>query len=63
MRELAPHVKSREEAADYSKMYNPQSLTEFVGHTTQLDLQGWITALLGQTPTQVIVTEPEYYAP
>ena len=43
-------------------MYNPQSLTEFVGHTTQLDLQGWITALLGQTPTQVIVTEPEYYA-
>lgn len=59
---IALHVKSREEAADYSKMYNPQSLTEFVGHTTQLDLQGWITALLGQTPTQVIVTEPEYYA-
>ncbi|WP_276754282.1 M13 family metallopeptidase [Limosilactobacillus ingluviei] len=59
---IAPHVKSREEAADYSKMYNPQSLAEFVGHTTQLDLQAWITALLGQTPTQVIVTEPEYYA-
>lgn len=58
---LAPHVKSREEAADYSKMYNPQPLAEFVATTDQLDLRAWLSALLPALPAQVIVTEPAYY--
>lgn len=57
---LVPHVKSAEEAADYSKMYNPQSLDEFAGHTDQLDLAQTIQHLVGAKPDKVIVTEPKY---
>lgn len=57
---LVPHVKSAEESADYSKMYNPQSLTEFTAHTDQLDLRQVITELIGAEPQKVIVTEPKY---
>ena len=57
---LVPHVKSAEESADYSKMYNPQSLAEFAGHTSQLDLAAVVEELVGAEPDKVIVTEPEY---
>ncbi len=59
---LVPHVKSAEEASDYSKMYNPQTLTEFVDHTKQLDLAAIIEGLIGAKPDKVIVTEPKYLA-
>lgn len=59
---LVPHVKSAEEAADYSKMYNPQTLTEFADHTKQLDLAAIIEGLIGAKPDKVIVTEPKYLA-
>ena len=35
---LAPNVKSAEEAADYSKMYNPQTVAELASATDQLDI-------------------------
>lgn len=57
---LVPHVKSAEESADYSKMYNPQSLAEFAGHTSQLDLAAVVEELVGAEPDKVIVTEPKY---
>lgn len=57
---LVPHVKSAEEAADYSKMYNPQTLAEFAGHTNQLDLAAVAKELVGAKPDKVIVTEPKY---
>ncbi|WP_295728826.1 M13 family metallopeptidase [uncultured Limosilactobacillus sp.] len=57
---LVPHVKSAEESADYSKMYNPQSLEEFAAHTDQLDIRKVVTELLGTAPAKVIVTEPKY---
>ncbi len=57
---LVPHVKSAEEAADYSKMYNPQTLAEFAGHTKQLDLTKMIVSLIGAKPDKIIVTEPKY---
>ncbi len=57
---LVPHVKSAEESADYSKMYNPQPLTEFAGHTSQLDLAAVAEELVGAKPDKVIVTEPKY---
>ncbi len=57
---LVPNVKSAEESADYSKMYNPQSLAEFAAHTNQLDLAKVIIELIGTQPEKVIVTEPKY---
>ncbi|MDD6893409.1 MAG: M13 family metallopeptidase N-terminal domain-containing protein, partial [Lactobacillus sp.] len=57
---LVPYVKSAEESADYSKMYNPQSLAEFAGHTSQLDLAAVVEELVGAEPDKVIVTEPKY---
>ena len=58
---LAPNVKSAEEAADYSKMYNPQTVAELAGATDQLDLASVIKRLVGTIPEKVIVTEPDYF--
>lgn len=58
---LAPHVKSAEEAADYSKMYNPQTVAELASATDQLDIAAIIKQLVGEEPEKVIVTEPEYF--
>lgn len=58
---LAPNVKSAEEAADYSKMYNPQTVAELASATDQLDLAAIIKQLVGEEPEKVIVTEPEYF--
>ncbi|WP_076460043.1 M13 family metallopeptidase [Limosilactobacillus caccae] len=58
---LAPHVKSAEEAADYSKMYNPQSVAELASSTDQLDLAAVIKDLVGATPEKVIVMEPAFF--
>ncbi|MCC4352582.1 M13 family peptidase [Limosilactobacillus reuteri] len=58
---LAPNVKSAEEAADYSKMYNPQTVAELASATNQLDIAAIIKQLVGEEPEKVIVTEPEYF--
>ncbi|HFC9354871.1 TPA: M13 family metallopeptidase [Enterococcus hirae] len=58
---VAPHVKSAEEKADYSKMYNPQDFDTFIAHTNQLDLKKLVTGLIGTTPDKVIVTDPVYF--
>lgn len=58
---LAPNVKSAEEAADYSKMYNPQTVAELAASTDQLDLVAVIKQLVGATPDKVIVMEPAYF--
>ena len=58
---LAPNVKSAEEAADYSKMYNPQTVAELASATDQLDIAAIIEQLVGEEPEKVIVTEPEYF--
>lgn len=58
---LAPNVKSAEEAADYSKMYNPQTVAELASATDQLDIAAIIKQLVGEEPGKVIVTEPEYF--
>ena len=56
-----PHVKSAEESADYRKLYNPQTMDEFAGHTKQLDLAAIVKELIGTTPDKIIVTEPAYF--
>lgn len=58
---LAPHVKSAEEAADYSKMYNPQTVDQLASSTNQLDLTSVIEQLVGATPEKVIVMEPKFF--
>lgn len=58
---LAPNVKSAEEAADYSKMYNPQTVAELAASTDQLDLAAVIKQLVSATPDKVIVMEPAYF--
>lgn len=58
---LAPNVKSAEEAADYSRMYNPQTVAELASATDQLDIAAIIKQLVGEKPEKVIVTEPEYF--
>ena len=58
---LAPNVKSAEEAADYSKMYNPQTVAELASATDQLDIAAIIKQLVGEEPKKVIVTEPRYF--
>lgn len=58
---LAPNVKSAEEAADYSKMYNPQTIDELAQSTDQLDLTAVVTQLIGEEPAKVIVMEPKYF--
>ncbi|WP_282801507.1 M13 family metallopeptidase [Secundilactobacillus kimchicus] len=58
---IAPHVKSAEEFADYSKMYNPRSLQETANSTNQLDLKQAIITLVGATPEKIITQEPAYF--
>ena len=55
---IAPHVRSAEESADYSKNYNPRSLEEFAKQASKIDFRQLLTALLPGTPEELIVTEP-----
>ncbi|MHA8110219.1 M13 family metallopeptidase [Lactobacillaceae bacterium Melli_B4] len=59
--QIAPHVKSAEENADVTKIYNPEKFTEFTKSTTKVDLTAAVKQLIGQTPDQIIDTEPAYY--
>ncbi|MFD0898478.1 M13 family metallopeptidase [Loigolactobacillus binensis] len=59
---LAPHVKSAEESADYSKMYNPQSFSEFTAHSSQIDFGRLLPELIGAQPEKIIVSQPKFFA-
>lgn len=59
---LVPHVRSAEESADYSKEYNPQSFETFIGHSSLIDFETLIPALIHQKPDELIVTQPDYFA-
>ncbi len=58
---IAPHVKSAEESADYSKMYNPQKFSDFAKSSQHFDIEKLASGLFEQVPEQVIVTQPKYY--
>ncbi|MFC6171229.1 M13 family metallopeptidase [Loigolactobacillus jiayinensis] len=59
---LAPHVKSAEESADYSKMYNPQTFAEFTAQSSHIDFARLIPELIGAQPEKIIVTQPKFFA-
>lgn len=61
-RSLAPFVKSAEESADYSKMYNPKTAAEFNTYSSTLDLGAIVTGLIGTQPEKIIVAEPKYFS-
>lgn len=59
--QIAPHVKSSEEAADYVKMYNPRTLSDVDAQVSQLDLTAAFTQVLHDTPTEVILPQPAFF--
>lgn len=59
--QIAPHVKSAEEAADYSKMYNPKTMAEFGKYTDKLDLVAAANTLVDGKPEQIILPDPAYF--
>lgn len=59
-RSLVPFVKSAEESADYSKMYNPRTFDEFKQASDRLDLGSVVQDLIGAQPEKLIVMEPKF---
>ena len=57
---LVPIVKSSEEWADYTKIYNPMKFTEFITKSDNLDLKSLVVDQINDTPEKVIITEPRY---
>lgn len=57
---LVPIVKSSEEWADYTKVYNPMKFSEFITKSDSLDLKSLVVDLINDTPDQVIIEEPRY---
>ncbi|MFD1671388.1 M13 family metallopeptidase [Agrilactobacillus yilanensis] len=60
-RSLVPYVKSAEDWADYTSMYNPVDFATFSHYSAQLDLGQLVTTLIQATPEAVIVAEPNFY--
>lgn len=58
---LVPYVKSAEDWADYTKMYNPIDFDTFSNYSQQLNLGQLVQDLTAAKPAQVIVAEPEFY--
>ncbi|WP_429971480.1 M13 family metallopeptidase [Fructilactobacillus sp. Tb1] len=58
---IVPNVKSAEESADYSKMYNPQTTDEVASSTHAVNLKAAINQVVGAVPNTIIVTEPKYF--
>ncbi|WP_404280845.1 M13 family metallopeptidase [Companilactobacillus paralimentarius] len=57
---LVPIVKSSEEWADYTKVYNPMKFDEFITKSDVLDLKSLVVDSVNDTPEKVIVAEPRY---
>lgn len=59
---LVPYMPSAEESSDYTKLYNPTPLADFVSYSTALDLAGLVEALVSSAPDYVVLTNPAYFA-
>lgn len=58
---IVPWVKSAEEAADYSKMYNPRDFKDFANDSKYLDLAAITYAVINGNPEIVILPEPDFF--
>ncbi len=58
-KEIAKHVKSQLEWADYVKSYNPMSLDEVDGQMVNFDLKKFLTSIYkDKVPQTIIVSDP-----
>lgn len=57
---LVPIVKSSEEWAEYTKIYNPYSLADYAAKSQYLDLQAFVENEIDATPEKIIVVEPRF---
>ena len=55
-------VLSQEEGHEYAKLYHPYAWADFTKLAPELPLDAILTALIGQTPDQVIVPEERFWA-
>lgn len=60
-RSLVPYVRTAEENADYTKIYNPRDRKTVTTYSDQIDLTQAFDQLFDDTVEQVIITEPEYF--
>lgn len=58
---MAPFKKNSEEMSDVSKLYNPTDFAEIIKDLGVFKVDDAISELLGETPKQVIVTEPKFF--
>lgn len=58
---IVPWVKSAEEAADYSKMYNPRDFKDFANDSRYLDLAAITYSVINGNPEVVILPEPAFF--
>ena len=59
---LLPYIQASEELKAYADLYNPVEMEVFAEFHHDLDLEGLVSALLGQRPEKVIVLNPRYFA-
>lgn len=57
---LVPIVKTSEEWAEYSKIYNPMSFEEFITKSQNLNLKELVVDQIGATPEKVIIVQPRF---
>ncbi|GEO63932.1 M13 family metallopeptidase [Companilactobacillus nantensis] len=57
---LVPIVKSSEEWAEYTKIYNPYDFADFTKKSASLNLQNFVTGEINDQPEKVIVVEPRF---
>ncbi len=60
-RSLVPYVRTAEENADYTKIYNPRDRETVTTYSDQIDFTQAFDQLFDDTVDQVIITEPKYF--
>ncbi len=59
--DLSQRVKSREEAADYAKNFNPRTLDQVDDYSQAFSFQSLFKSLINSQVDEVIVTHPEFF--
>lgn len=60
-KELAQYVLSREEQAEYTKLYRPYNFEDFTAFVPELPLGAFMTEMLGELPETIIVPEDRFW--
>lgn len=58
---LVPIVKSSEEWADYTKIYNPMDFSDLIAKVKNVDLKSMIEGTVNATPEKIIIVQPRYF--